>query len=80
MTHLVQAGTGIGYGDPHPLPDQSHIDADIGAFFLRGDGIFDRVLDQRLEQQRGQRARSARRRSRSSVRRRSSKRIFSISR
>ena len=50
MADFVQAGAGVGYGDPHPLPDQSHIDTDFRAFLLRRDGVFDSVLDQRLQQ------------------------------
>ena len=47
------ARAGIRYGHAQPRSDDLRHDVDLGAFLLRADAVFDRVLDQRLQQHRG---------------------------
>ena len=76
----VRARAGVGDGDDHAVDLPARLDRDVGAFLLRRHRIFDRILDQRLEQQRGQPRPSTAGSMSKCGRSRSSKRIFSISR
>ncbi len=50
----LAARAGVGDGDQHPVARPPRLDRDVGAFLLGRHRIFDRILDQRLQQQRGQ--------------------------
>jgi hypothetical protein len=48
----IKAGAAVGHGDQHPVDHAAGLDRDLRPLLLRRDRIFDRILHERLQQQR----------------------------